>query len=116
MEMGVESCFLKILKCYICYTGIYFVHELCTPAGPQGAAIAGLGKVERMHTSAIKNMHEHLIKKFPQTFDRCSPGAPMRQHRLQFPLSKLSKEPDGTLDPFEELGNWPPDTTCPNPE
>ena len=47
-------------------------------AGPQGAAIAGLGKVERMHTSAIKNMHEHLIKKFPQTFDRCSPGAPMR--------------------------------------
>jgi hypothetical protein len=87
-------------------------------AGPQGAAIAGLGKVEHMHTSAIKNMHEHLINKFPQTFDRCSPGAPMRQHPLKFrqPLNKLSKGRDGTLDPFEELGNWPPDTTCPNPE
>ena len=68
------------------------------------------------HASTTKNMHEHLLQKFPKTFGRCSPGVPMRLHPRKFPVSKLTKGHDGALSPFEEAASWPPDTTCPDPE
>ena len=68
------------------------------------------------HASTTKNMHEHLLQKFPKTFGRCSPGVPMRLHPRKFPVSKLTKGHDGVLSPFEEAASWPPDTTCPDPE
>ena len=83
---------------------------------------------DRPHASAIKYMHHDLLRKFSTAFARCVPVVAVQQHRRR-DWAHVHKPRDSTggqgeamaIDPslndiHSEPGDWPDDTTCPDPE
>jgi hypothetical protein len=96
------------------------LHRNFLKVRPSGSTRVGLDKTERLYARTIKHMHEDLLNKFTKAFSRCLPTVAVRQHRQKMRAKKTRQDgtldSDAVVDPFEERGEWPPDTTCPNPE
>ena len=82
---------------------------------------------DRPHSSAIKYMHHDLLRRFSTAFARCVPSVAVQQHRRKtWSHSHNTLNGDGAgeqqaIDPslndiHSQPGDWPDDTSCPDPE
>jgi iduronate 2-sulfatase len=82
----------------------------------------------RPHSSAIQYMHHDLLQRFSTAFSRCVPSVAVQQHRRKtWTHAHKSQNGDGAQaeqqaiepslnDIHSQPGDWPDDTSCPDPE
>ena len=106
-----------------CVDYVYGKHVgRCTAQAPyNGVDEAGGGKGQDRgpHVVATKLMHQDLLRKFKTAFGHCEVAVAVQQHWRSW--KRRGEQATSAIQPFfneihSELGEWPPDTTCPDPE